>query len=396
MSLFRNRSLLTLAFAHFVVDFYSGMVPLLVAAQTTPLNLNQRQVGLIALAYGLATSLAQPLIGLLADGVRAPLLALSGVLWEALFIGASGFTRRFDVFLLLVTVAGFGSATFHPPGAGGVPRVSPDRQRGGAMSVFLLGGSSGYAFGPWVAGFVFNAVGPRGTLWLALGTLAVSPLLIVSLSRLRYEPRETQPAARSTEQQPRARIGTPLLPSVGLLALLLWFRAWTSAGLSTYLPQLYLQQGFDLVYAGNVSFALMIATALGSLTAGFLSDRIGRLKVIVASLAMSAPLLYLLLHAGGAQVYVFAALLGFCLNASLPLTLMIGQDMLPGRPGAMTGLTLGFTFVAGGIGAALTGSFAEHVGLPTALAWLVMMPLLSTLAAAGLAGVGRRTRVQPV
>jgi FSR family fosmidomycin resistance protein-like MFS transporter len=391
MSPFRNRKLLSLALTHFVVDFYSGALPLILAAQTTPLHMTQGQVGLIAFVYSLTTSLGQPLFGLVADTVRAPLVALGGMLWQAVFIGLSGLAGRFDLLLGLVAIGGLGSAAFHPSGAGGVPRISTQEQRGGSMSVFLLGGTSGYALGPLAAGFLLNTFGPHGTLILAGVAGLASTVLVSALRRLRYEGAGDPHTHRADSPSGAARaLGIAALVSVGLLALVIMFRGWASLSVSTYLPQLFLQQGKNVQYAGDIAFVISLGAAGGALAAGFLSDRVGRHTVIAASMLLSGPMLYGLVHSQGAWMLLSALALGFCTNASLPLTILLGQEIMPDRPGVMTGLTLGFTFIAGGIGAAITGDIAERTGLLAVFGWLPLLLVLGGVAALALAASHRR------
>lgn len=190
----------------------------------------------------------------------------------------------------------------------------------------------------------------------------------------------------------------PLAVSLILLGLVILFRQWMDISVVTYLPQHFLQQGRNVLYAGNTAFVIALGGMMGNLTAGFLSDHIGRHRVIIASLLLAAPMLMALMRAQGIGVVIFAFALGFCTIASLPLTLLIGQEMLPDRPGIMTGLTLGFTFVAGGIGAAVTGALAERFTLDGVFAWLPLLPLVAAAAALGLSAIktGKRTAAVPV
>jgi FSR family fosmidomycin resistance protein-like MFS transporter len=328
------------------------------------------------------------LFGLLADRTRAPLLALGGVLWQALFIGLSGLSGRFELLLGLIAVGGLGSAAFHPPGAGGVPRVSPKEQRGGAMSVFLLGGTSGYAFGPLVAGWLLNAFGPQASLGLSGLALVTSPLLVVSLRALRYEQAPQDSAEESTREDTGA-VSRPALLGVLLLAGVVAFRQSASLTTFTYLPQLFLERNLTVAFAGNISFALMLGSVVGSLSAGFLSDRLGRYGVIAVSLMAATPLLAAVPRTEGWWLVGSVFLLGIATYASLPLTLLIGQELVPDRPGLMSSLTLGFTFIAAGIGTAIAGRFAESASLTAMFSWLPLLPLAASLAALGLAAVHR-------
>jgi len=59
----------------------------------------------------------------------------------------------------------------------------------------------------------------------------------------------------------------------------------------------------------------------------------------------------------------------------------------------MSSLTLGFTFVMAGIGAAIAGRVAEVTSLTAMFAWLPLLPLISCLFAVGL-GVVYRARLR--
>lgn len=372
---------------HFVVDFFSGALPIVVAALTTPLHLSQSQIGLIALAYSFSTALAQPLFGLIADSVYAPYLAMGGVVWQVALMGLAGLAGRFEMLLGLVAIGGLGSAAFHPPGAGSVPRVSSHEQRGSAMSVFLLGGNSGYAVGPLVAGFVLNRFEARGTLLLMAGAAVVVPVVAARLLRLRdYDrehPRETRPAAGAAPRR------IPIL-AITLLAAIVGFRGWASQSMTNYLPQYFLAEGLEITLSGQALFIMASAAALGGFSSGILADRVGIHRVVAGSLLLTIPLMIAMRFTSGIALLAVIGGIGLFGLASLPLTLVLGQELLPGRPGVMSGLTLGFTFVSGGLGAAVTGNLAEKLSLDWVFMWLPILPLIAAAAAVVLWLVGSR------
>jgi FSR family fosmidomycin resistance protein-like MFS transporter len=394
MAPFRNNKLWILTAAHFAIDFFASAGPLILAAQTTPLNLLQGQVGLVALLYSLASSVTQPLFGWLSDRVRGPVLALGGFLWTAAFTALAGLARTFPVFALVTMLAGLGVGAFHPPGAAGVSLVSDARSRGCAMSIFLLGGTGAYALGPLVAGAILERFGPRGTLGFGVLGLAAAPVLAVALLRLRYDKpasnANSEPGAPDTSM-PQAE-PHPTIIGVAVLMAVILFRSWTSNCLMTYLPQYFTMQGFSLDYSGQVLFAYGLLAPLGSLAGGFLADRIGSRAVIAVSMVLNAPLVFLQLHAGGMALMVDSFVLGFLSAASLPLTIVLGQRLMPDRPGVMSGLTMGFTFVMGGIGTYLTGVLADQVGLGVALSWLPVLTVIGGVLAIFLPGAGRPAR----
>lgn len=389
-----NVKIWILALGHFSVDFFGGAGVIILAAQRSPLDLSQGQVGLLSLLYSLASSVTQPLFGWLSDRGRGrgPALAFGGVLWIAIFITLSGLAESFPLFALLMTLAGLGIGAFHPPGAAGASLVSGAEGRGGTMSIFLFGGTAGYAVGPLIAGAVLQRFGPRGTLVLgALGALIV-PILALTLLRLRYDSLapDTKPAEEDKAVSPlRDEVEPVTVVGVALLMTVIFLRSWASSCLTTYLPQYLTIQGFPLDFAGQVLSAYGLLAPLGSLAGGFLADRIGPRAVIAGSMILSAPLMILQLSAEGFGLIGISLLLGFISTASLPLTIVLGQRLMPGQPGMVSGLTMGFTFVMGGIGAYLTGIFADQVGLGVALSWLPLLPLMSGAFAVFLPGARR-------
>jgi FSR family fosmidomycin resistance protein-like MFS transporter len=388
MAPFRNTKLWILTLGHFSIDFFASAGPLILAAQTAPLQLSQGQVGFVALLYSLTSSVTQPLFGWLSDRVRGPVLALGGILWTAAFTALAGLTRTLPLFALVTTLAGLGVGAFHPTGAAGVSLVSDARSRSGAMSVFLLGGAGAYAVGPLAAGAILERLGPGGTLWFGVLGLFAAPVLAVVLLRLRYD-QPTATADPCQEISPSQAGSSLTVIGVALLMAVILFRSWASNCLTTYLPQYFTMQGFSLDYSGQVLFAYGLLAPLGSLAGGFLADRIGPRMVIAASLVLCAPLVLLQLRTGSLALMAVSLVLGFLSAVSLPLTIVLGQRLMPDRPGVISGLTMGFTFVMGGIGAALTGVFADHAGLGAALSWMSVLLAVGGALAMFLPGAGR-------
>jgi FSR family fosmidomycin resistance protein-like MFS transporter len=238
---------------------------------------------------------------------------------------------------------------------------------------------------------------------LALGAmgLLVAPILALTLLRLRYDsPTPTiQSAGPSLSGSPlpgeitsQTDVQPVTIVGVSLLMAVIFLRSWVSSCLTTYLPQYFIIQGFPLDFAGQVLFAYGLLAPLGSLAGGFLADRAGPRAVIAGSLIMAAPLIVLQLRAEGIFLMANSFVLGFVGTASLPLTVVLGQRLMPERPGVMSGLTMGFTFIMGGIGTYLTGVFADRVGLGAALAWLPLLLAVSGMLAVFLPGAGRPPR----
>jgi len=391
MSPLRNTKLWLLSLGHFSTDFFSGAIATIVlAAQTEPLGLTQGQVGLLGFWYALATSVTQPLFGWLSDRVRGPLLALGGFLWMLVFFALSGLAESYPVFAALLIAAGLGASAVHPPGAAGARILSQADNRGRAMSIFQAGGAFGHAFGPLAAGLILEPLGPRGTLAMAGFGLLVAPALVWGLSRLRYDA-PTSPQSNKPAQ--KFALSRAVIVGIVILMGVIFVRSWASRGLRTFLPQYYTNvQGLPLDFSGDLLFAWGLPAAFGSLVSGFVADRVGRRAVTAATMLISAPLMFFQLQVSGPALFIITALIGFCLTASNPLTVSLGQELAPDRPGMMSGLAMGFTFVMGGVGIYITGLHADVAGLRTALMALPLPVLLGGILAMFLPGADRPAR----
>ncbi len=115
-SIFRNRALWTLMLAHFTVDMYVGLLPVLYPLLMQRFALDLKTVGLVSFAYVGIAAISQPFFGWLADrhGTRFIGVAL---LWTAAMFAGVGFAPSFPVLLLMAALAGLGSGAYHPLGA---------------------------------------------------------------------------------------------------------------------------------------------------------------------------------------------------------------------------------------------------------------------------------------
>ena len=83
MSLFHDRSLLSLFLAHLTLDLYPSLLPIMLPFLVASLHLTYTQAGLVATASLVGSSLTQPLFGYLADRFTPRILGSLAVIWTA-------------------------------------------------------------------------------------------------------------------------------------------------------------------------------------------------------------------------------------------------------------------------------------------------------------------------
>jgi len=77
----------------------------------------------------------------------------------------------------------------------------------------------------------------------------------------------------------------------------------------------------------------------------------------------------------------FGAMAGAATIATFAVTIVMGQEYLPGRLGVAAGVTIGLSIGLGGVGAPLLGLLADAQGLRSVFETIAVMPLLALAAA---------------
>lgn len=80
------------------------------------------------------------------------------------------------------------------------------------------------------------------------------------------------------------------------------------------------------------------------------------------------------------MAYVLIALIGFILSSSFSVTVVYAQELVPGKIGTMSGLTVGLAFGMGAIGSVALGSLIDAFSLASVMTGTAALPLLGILA----------------
>src|SRR5262249_48216383 len=118
----------------------------------------------------------QPLFGLWSDRRGAIWLIPVGVMAGGIGIALASIAPTYGLIVLVVIVAGLGTAAFHPGGSRVAAFVS-GRRRASGMAFFSVGGNIGFGLGALAAAVLVHSLGLHGGLLLAVPCLAVSAVL---------------------------------------------------------------------------------------------------------------------------------------------------------------------------------------------------------------------------
>lgn len=350
--------LAVLSLAHFTIDLYSSFYLPLLPLLVHRLGLNYTMVGGLVALGSMSSSFSQPLFGVLSDRMSRPWFIALGPLVAACFLSSIGAAPSYVALVALLIAGGVGVAAFHPQTAALAAISGPSR--GMAMSFWVTGGTLGWALGPMFASQATRLFGLDRTWIAAAPGVLLSLALLIWLSRVPVAPHAARVRTRMADLAPVAR---PLT----LIYLAVVMRSAVSSGFATFLPLYVHERGWSVEAGGVLTTIYLTCGALGGFAGGAIADRIGGRKVVRASFLLAMPFfaLFFLLPAPAGLVCLVA---GYAfLQCSLPVNVVLGQELAPQHASTISSLLMG---AAWGLGALLVGpigALADRTNLRVAL-----------------------------
>lgn len=363
-----------LAMGHFFNDFYCNFLPILLPILIPKLGLSLTLSGALVMVMSLSANVLQPVFGYFMDKYNFNKIMPLIIPFGAVFICLTNWASNFIVLAALIGLSGLAVSTFHPMGAGLVSKVAPDGKISTCISIFVAGGSFGFALAPIVLVYFMQMYSLDYLPILIIPAIILGVLMYSSgLSKARFV--NEQVAKNMHFNLAQILQNKPLM----LLNISMGLRAWLFTALVTFLPLWAIEKGCDNTLSGWILTIYLCGSVIGGLIGGVLNDKIGYKKVILWALIFTLiPTMYFL-FAQQIDILMYIALFvgGGLVMAANPGAIVWGQDLLPDNPGMASGMMLGLSFGLGGFGTMLTGSLAESYGLTMALALTAILVVIS-------------------
>ncbi len=368
-----RRAMAMLSAGHLFTDISQGAVPALLLFLMTRDHLSYAAASALVLAATVSSSVIQPLFGHLSDRLSLPWLIPLGPGLGGLGIALVGIAPSYGLIFAAVVLSGIGVACFHPEGSRFANYVSGERRASG-MSLFSVGGNLGFALGPVLVTPLILAFGLHGTLFVLIPTWVAAGVILAELPRLRTFRSDVVGGKVQRTQQPAEWRAFSVL--AGVIAL----RSFVYFGLVTFIPLYYVHVLHASKALGNSALAVMLlGGAIGTLLGGPLADRCGRRTVLIGSMLSLPPLITAFLLAGPGVGLALVAVMGAATIATFAVTIVMGQEFLPGRLGVSSGVTIGLSIGLGGVGVPLLGLLADAAGLRTVFITMAAFPVLALM-----------------
>src|ERR1700730_4018007 len=306
------------------------------------------------------------IFGLLADryGRRIPLM-IDLVFYSVVEV-ATGFAHSFTTFLVLRALFSIGMGGEWGVGASLAMEKVPPRLRG-----FLSGLlQQGYALGYLLAAVCFYFVFPRWG-WRPMFFIGGLPALLGLFVRFRVKESEVWQKTRQTSWSSLGREIVSHWKLFLYLTLLMMMMNFASHGTQDMFPT-FLQRDWhmDVARRGEITAISMVGAILGGTLVGFLSDRFGRRRVMIASLVCAILLVPLWAYAPSLTLLVIGAF-------SIQFMVQGAWGIIPAHlselsPDSVRGFLPGFAYQCGVLLAGSVGYveaiLAQHTSYANAMA----------------------------
>jgi FSR family fosmidomycin resistance protein-like MFS transporter len=373
--------LFAISFSHLLNDTIQALIPSIYPILKESFQLSYGQLGWITFAFQCTASLFQPLVGWITDKRHMPHSLAVGMGLTLLGLLALAFANSYPEIVVSASVIGLGSAIFHPE-ASRVAHMAAGARRGFAQSLFQVGGNAGSSIGPLLAAFIVVSHGQGSVAWFSLLALLgvfilwkISTWQQANLHRLRPANRsDLHPASHLS----RRRV---ILALAVLMALV--FSKYVYLVSMTSFYTLYLIDHFHVSVKTSqlLLFVLLFAVALGTIAGGPVGDRIGRKRVIWASILGVAPFSLILPHANLTGTVILTMFIGLILASAFSAILVYAQELVPGKVGLIAGLFFGLAFGIAGVGSAALGHLADLTSINYVFQVCAWLPLIGLLTA---------------
>jgi len=358
---------------HALTHWYPATFYVLLPLIGKELGLSYTQIGFLMSAQHLAGALSNLPGGMVVDAIgKKGYLMAASLFWVGFPYALMSMGHSMWMLVICVMLVGIGNNLWHPAAIPTLAHRYP-RRKGLVLSFHGMGGNLGEALAPLAAGTLLAWFTWREVVVINIVPgLAMATLILVLLGTLTASQDDNLNAnsnAKPGDQKPwdmrqYLRDLVSLLRDRALMLICIsgGFRTLTSSGLLVFLPvYLAYEQGYSPIAIGACMTVLQVAGLIAGPIAGHLSDKVGRQKVVLASMLLTGVTILGMVLVGQSFAFIiFVALVGFFLYAIRPVMQAWAIENTPKRL-AGTGVGLQFTIFAIGasIGPAVFGIIAD-------------------------------------
>ncbi len=317
--------------AHAAHHFLTALPQPLLPFIYNEFDLDEASVAYVPSAYAFASATGQLPAGWLADRFGPAVLIAIGTLGVAVAGVLVGLSHTYTMLLVFLVFMGLLSGGYHPAATPLISASVEPERRGRALGFHLVGGNSAFFIAPIIAAAVSGVWGWRASFFvLAIPTAVFGLLFYIYLTRR---------GGKAHVEAAKQKIVVEKPPQPGhkrrLIAFLTMMVVGGGAGMSV-LPFLTIyihkELGASEAVAGGLLSIVFSSGLWAGPLGGYISDKIGSVKVIIATSLLSGILIYAFkLVTLGPSLYILLFFHGLNMAVRMPVTEVFIMTQSPGR-----------------------------------------------------------------
>ena len=314
----------------------------------------------------------QPFFGHYFDKTKKSLLWLAP-LGAALFAGTFIFIDSYFLRALFLGLAGLSIGAFHPE-ATHIARSSGGEKKELSASIFLAGGTTGFALGALGCGALLHFFKLPGLLIGIIPGLAASVMLLAKKDTVSGRQDETR--AASVREFKQLNKIPEFISMLAVVTLVVSFQSLVN----TFLPSFLALRGFGELGKGLYTFFFVIPGSIGGIIAGRFVKEHGLKTLVVASQLLGIVSMVCFIYMPYPWYLIFIPLTGAFSLCSFPALVSRSFKHLPGNAGVAGGAVIGLTWGVAGILTQFAGFLAGLAGgISGMYLWLLLLPACGAL-----------------
>ena len=301
---------------------------------------------------------------------RRPILMVN-ILFFSIFELLSAAAPSLTTFLVLRVLYGVAMGGIWGVASSLAMETIPDRSRGLMSGIFQAGYPFGYLLAAVVYGSLFELVGWRGMFVIGAIPIGVLPFIYFKVPE--------SPVWLAARERKESTALLPVLKShwklcIYLVLLMAAFNFFSHGTQDMYPAFLKIQHGFDPKTVSIIAISYNIASIIGGVFFGVLSEKIGRKKAIIIAAALALPVIPLWAFSGGSLMLgIGAFLMQFMVQGAWGVIPTYLNELVPANTRAVLP---GFVYQLGNliasVNATLQATIAESHGQNYGLAMAII------------------------
>lgn len=333
------------------------------------------QVGMAEVTLAILLTLAVRPIGALLFGRaaekygRKPILMLN-IVFFSMFELLSAAAPSLMVFLALRVLYGIAMGGIWGVASSLAMETIPDRSRGLMSGIFQAGYPFGYLLAAVAYGLLFDVVGWRGMFVIGAAPILLLPFIYYCV--------QESPVWLAARERKESTALLPVLKShwklcIYLVLLMAAFNFFSHGTQDLYPAFLKIQHGFEPKVVSIIAVSYNVASIIGGIFFGTLSEKIGRKKAIIIAALLALPVIPLWAFSSGSLTLgIGAFLMQFMVQGAWGVIPTYLNELVPANtravlPGFVYQLGNLLASVNATLQAAIAESHGHNYGLAMAL-----------------------------